>query len=639
MSKQKNTAKHQTKSSPEKSKKGLPFIIAICISYITYIVFSPSLKCDFAGQWDDKEYVTENAMVVNNHIPVKEIFHTPVSLNYHPLTMLSLAYNYQTAKLNPEIYHSWNVWLHVFNTILVFMFIYFLTKQNLLMAAIVSIFFGIHPMHVESVTWISERKDVLYVFFCMAGLISYLKYIQHRKILWYLITLILFVLSCLSKAMAVVFPIVLLLIDYFVSASESKTFLQNKRIFIDKIPFLLISLGFGLAAFKIQQSGMIMQAMNLFSTPERIMFASYGAIMYIVKLIVPLNLSAFYAYPIYNHSTKFPLIIYLAPFILIAVSAFIYFFSRKDKAIVFGSLFYFFTVVLVLQFISVGNVIMADRYSYLSYVGLLFIVAHIVNLSFQKGNKLSSFKFIFIGIIIIGILVFSFQTYAQTKVWNNPETLWSNAINIDPDNCYTGYINRGIVYQKRGQNDLALSDFSKSIIINPSNSTAYLDRGAIYSDLRKDTAALMDFDLSIKLDPDNSEVYYDKGRVLAKLGKDSLAIINYDKALQLNPHYTLAYMNRGVVNYNRQQVDLALTDYNKAIETNPDLDIPYYNRGIIYYNKAQYNLALADFTKAIALNATVPQYWQYNSLTEKLLGKNIEAVADSIKAVQLTTGK
>ena len=639
MSKQKNTAKHQTKSSPEKSKKGLPFIIAICISYITYIVFSPSLKCDFAGQWDDKEYVTENAMVVNNHIPVKEIFHTPVSLNYHPLTMLSLAYNYQTAKLNPEIYHSWNVWLHVFNTILVFMFIYFLTKQNLLMAAIVSIFFGIHPMHVESVTWISERKDVLYVFFCMAGLISYLKYIQHRKILWYLITLILFVLSCLSKAMAVVFPIVLLLIDYFVSASESKTFLQNKRIFIDKIPFLLISLGFGLAAFKIQQSGMIMQAMNLFSTPERIMFASYGAIMYIVKLIVPLNLSAFYAYPIYNHSTKFPLIIYLAPFILIAVSAFIYFFSRKDKAIVFGSLFYFFTVVLVMQFISVGNVIMADRYSYLSYVGLLFIVAHIVNLSFQKGNKLSSFKFIFIGIIIIGILVFSFQTYAQTKVWNNPETLWSNAINIDPDNCYTGYINRGIVYQKRGQNDLALSDFSKSIIINPSNSTAYLDRGAIYSDLRKDTAALMDFDLSIKLDPDNSEVYYDKGRVLAKLGKDSLAIINYDKALQLNPHYTLAYMNRGVVNYNRQQVDLALTDYNKAIETNPDLDIPYYNRGIIYYNKAQYNLALADFTKAIALNATVPQYWQYNSLTEKLLGKNIEAVADSIKAVQLTTGK
>ena len=507
------------------------------------------------------------------------------------------------------------------------------------MAAIVSIFFGIHPMHVESVTWISERKDVLYVFFFMAGLISYLKYIQHRKILWYLITLILFVLSCLSKAMAVVFPIVLLLTDYFVSTSESKTFLQNKRIFIDKIPFLLISLGFGLAAFKIQQSGMIMQAMNLFSTPERIMFASYGAIMYIVKLIVPLNLSAFYAYPIYNHSTKFPLIIYLAPFIFIAVSAFIYFFSRKDKAIVFGSLFYFFTVVLVLQFISVGNVIMADRYSYLSYVGLLFIVAHIVNLSFQKGSKLASMKFVFIGVIIIGVLVFSVQTYAQTKVWNNPETLWSNAINIDPDNCYTGYINRGIVYQKRGQNDLALSDFSKSIIINPSNSTAYLDRGAIYSDLGKDTAALMDFDLSIKLDPNNSEVYYDKGRILAKFGKDSLAIFNYDKALELNPHHALAYMNRGVVNYNRQQVDLALIDYNKAIETNPDLDIPYYNRGIIYYNKAQYNLALADFTKAIALNATVPQYWQYNSLTEKLLGKKTEAVADSIKAVQLTTGK
>ncbi len=627
---------HSNASKPVASNKirSLPLLLCLGIACLTFIVFSPSLKCDFAGQWDDKEYVTENSMVINNHIPVKEIFHTPVSLNYHPLTMLTLAYNYQSAKLNPYVYHLWNVWLHVLNTILVFVFIFLLTKRNLLMAFIISLFFGIHPMHVESVTWISERKDVLYVFFFLAGLISYLKYLEQKKLMWYVITLALFVLSCLSKAMAVVFPIILMLIDYLISTSETQIPVWKRKSNLNKIPFFIVSLGFGMAAYKIQQSGMIMQAMTLFSTFDRIKFASYGAIMYIVKMIIPFHLSAFYAYPIYN-THQLPAIIYLSPFILLTIIVLIYFFLKKEKAIIFGSLFYFVSVALVLQFISVGNVIMADRYSYLSYIGLLFICAHIINLSFQKNSKLFSLKYVFIGIIIIGTIVFSFQTYSQTKVWNNPETLWTNAINLYPDNCYTGYINRGIVYEKRGQNDLALSDFSKSLEINSGNATAYLDRGAIYSNIGKDSLALQDFNTSIKIDPAKAEVYYNRGRILAKFGKDSVAIQDYNKAIELNPNYSLAYMNRGIVYFNRQQNDLALTNYNKAIETNPELDIPYYNRGIMMFNRQQYNLALANFSKAIALNATVPQYWQYLSITERTLGNNTQAAADSIKAQQL----
>ncbi len=615
----------------------IKWVLVFAIALVTFMVFSPSLKCDFVGNWDDNEYVNDNPLVVSNHLPVKEIFHTPVSLNYHPLTMLTLAYNYQSSKLNPLTYHQWNIWIHIFNTLLVFFFVYLLTKQNLLMAAIVSLFFGIHPMHVESVTWISERKDVLYVFFFIAGLITYLNYLKQKKIIWYLITLVLFILSCLSKAMAVVFPIILILIDYYLLHQPSLNTVFSKRNILTKIPFLFISFVFGGVAYSIQQSGNIMQAMHVFTFFERIVFAAYGSLMYIVKMIVPVNLSAFYAYPIYNSTHTVPSIYYLAPVLLIGVSAIIYFFFRKEKAVVFGSLFYLVSVALVLQFISVGNAIMADRYSYLSYVGLLFVVAFIVHHSSLKTSKLHKLFYPFILLLGVGAISFSIKTYAQTKIWNNAETLWSNAIALDPNGCYTGYVNRGYVYEKRGDNELALADFSKSLEINSGTAMAYLDRGAVYSNLGKDSLALLDFNKAIELNPSNPEQYYNRGRTLVKFKKDSLAIIDYNKAIEINPNYSLAYMNRGIVFFTRNLFDLALTDYNKAIETNPNLDIPYYNRGIIFYNRTQYDLALADFSKAISLNPNVQQYWQYSALTERALGKTTEADADDKKAQELGT--
>lgn len=628
--KQNNNKGKSAKSSELNSTKGrwLTWLLAFSIAIITFIVFSPSMKCDFAGKWDDGEYVTENPMVMSAHIPVKEIFHTPVSLNYHPLTILSLAYNYQSYKLNPAGYHLWNVMLHVFNTILVFFFVYLLTKRNQLMASIVSLFFGIHPMHVESVTWISERKDVLYVFFFAGGLISYLKYVESKKTVWYIITLLLFVLSCLSKAMAVVFPIILMLIDYYLNADKNPLPIWKRRNIRDKIPLFIVSLIFGIEAYSIQQSGNIMQAMQVFSFAERIMFAAYGALMYIVKLIAPVNLSAFYAYPIYNPTHSLPAIIYAAPFLFFIIAVLVYLFFRKEKAVVFGSLFYLVSVLLVLQFVSVGNAIMADRYSYLSYIGLLFIIAFIINSSMQKGSKLSSIKYPILGLVVVSFFVFSYKTYSQTKVWTNAETLWNNAINIDPEQCYTGYVNRGIVYQKRGENDKALADFTKSLEINSSVAVAYIDRGAIYSDFGKDTLALADFGKAIELNPNNAEVYYNRGRIHEKFLKHDAAISDYNKAIEINPNYTLAYMNRGIVYANRQQNDSALADYNKAIETNPEMDIPYYNRASIYYAKGEYELALADFTKAINLNSNTPQYWQYRSLTYQALGRTADAQAD-----------
>ena len=635
MAKQKETKQLSKSKTPAKAggqSKWLPIIVAAAITLFTYLIFSPSLKCDFAGEWDDKDYVTDNPLVVSDHIPVKEIFHTPVSLNYHPITMLTLAYNYQHGKLNPEVYHAWNVMLHVLNTLLVFLFVYMITRRSLIMAAVVSVLFGIHPMHVESVTWVAERKDVLYVFFFMAGLTTYLKYIIDRKIIWYFITLILFILSCLSKAMAVVFPIILMLVDYYYSSEKSEIPLWKRASVLNKIPFFIVSLIIGMAAYRIQHEGNIMNAMELFTLPHRALFACFGAVMYIVKLLIPVNLSAFYSYPPYSAAKGLPAIINIAPVFILIIIGVICFFFRKKKEVVFGALFYIVSVALVLQFISVGNAIMADRYTYLSSIGFFFIIAYIVELSSRKGNRLNVIKYPVWAVFIVITCVYAYKTNAQIATWKNGETLWTNAINLDPNGCYTGYANRGMVYQNRGDKERAMADYNKSIEINPSTAVAYLDRGALYSDMGKDTLALNDLNKSIELINTNSQAYYDRGRVFSKFGKDSLAILDFDKSIELNPRYAYAYMNRANSNLMLKKYDLAIPDYEKAIECNPELDLPYYNRGVCYYNKNDYNHALEDFTKAISMNQSVPQYFQYRALTYTALGKTAEAAADDAKA-------
>ena len=266
----------------------LPVLLSVLIAIYTIIILSPALKCDFLV-YDDDLFITQNPLVVNKDINVKQIFTSVAAKNdYYPITILTLAWNYQQGKLDPAGYHFWNLMLHALNTILVFFVTYLLTKRNLLMAAIVSMLFGIHPMHVESVAWATERKDVLFLFFFMGGLITYLYYINSKKWLWYFITILLFVLSCLSKGTAVVFPFVLLLIDYLIL---SKVSIKNMY---DKIVFIIISFLFMLFTYRLHQTGTLNNLADNRSFIFRILTATYQLMMYAVKLVIPYPLSIFY---------------------------------------------------------------------------------------------------------------------------------------------------------------------------------------------------------------------------------------------------------------------------------------------------------------------------------------------------------
>ncbi len=640
----------------------LTWISVAAIALITYVVFSPSLDSGFTN-WDDEVYVLNNHLVVNNSIPLGKIAETPVAGNYHPLTILSLALNYHDGKLNPSGYHLENVILHVFNTILVFFFIFLLTRRNLLMATIVSLFFGIHPMHVESVTWVSERKDVLYVFFFLAGLITYLRYRDTQKIVWYIFTFFLFVFSCLSKGMAVVFPVVLLLIDYLRGVK------WERRLLIEKIPFFILSILSGIIAFKVQKTAVItLKTITFF---QRLLFASYGAVMYIVKLFIPFKMSAFYPYPTENSNIIVHMVFYLSPFILLGIAGtLIYFFRKKEKEMVFGLLFYFATVVLVLQFISVGFAIMADRYSYLSYIGLLFVVAYITDKAWKnKRSILALMKYPLIIFLFIGVVIFSYRTYLRTQVWKNSETLWTDAINNYPDFSIPYYM-RGLVYDDEAKKDLALADYTKAAELDSDLEDAYTNRGVLYMNSGAIDLALADFNKVLRLNPAKRDAYYNLGLIYANSGRADLAIPDFTKTIVLDSTYADAYNNRGLLYLNSGKINLSIADFNKAIALGPDSAFYYYNRGLyynatnqyekaaddftagirlnpqnadIYYNMRgvaniglqNYDAAIADFSKAIALNPASAGYWLNRAFAETKIGQSDNAKADELKGQQL----
>ncbi len=621
-----NREKHQSSLIANKKVNLSVWLLAFGIAIITFIVFSPSLKCGFV--WDDEIFITQNPLVVNNSIAVKKIFTSVVNENdYYPVTIISLACNYHFNKLNPTGYHLWNLLLHVLNTLFVFWFIFILTKKNLLMAAMVALFFGIHPMHVESITWLTERKDVLFMFFFLLGLITYLRFRESGKWWWYVVTTILFILSCLSKGTAVSFPAILLLIDYFMTNK------LNKKMFIEKIPWFLISIGFVFITYWLHKTGSLRYDIDNRTILQKVIFASYDALWYMVKFVIPANLSPYYLAPELN---DIPVLFYISPFIFLTLSVIVYIYIKKNKAIIFGLLFYLFSIALMLQFVYSGasSFIIADRYIYLPSVGLIFIVAYGVNYVFQKKNM---FRYIAIGLTIIYGFILCDESYARIKVWQNNETLWTDAINKNPSACYIGYNNRGNYYMYVTKDyEKALADYNKSIEIGPHFYKSFYNRGVLYFNQNKYELAMMDFNKSLELNSNNEFAYNNRGLIYYKTGKGDLALKDYMKALEINPDYENVYYNRGLLyNYTFNQFDQALADYNKALAINPRYTEVFFYRGILLGKMGKSENAIIDFSKAIELDASIPDYWINRSFIENNIGKKQEATADAIKAQQL----
>ncbi len=581
---------------------------------------------------------------------IKEIFTKPISLNYHPITMLSLAIDYKLGKLNPYYYHLNNVLFHILNVLLLFVFIQrFVQGYNLKLpsdgfrpdpfniALIVSVLFAIHPMHVESVTWVAERKDVLYVFFFLLSLIFYLPpalkgvgISPFRAGACFLF----FIMSCLSKGMGVVLPVVLVLIDWLYG--DARTFTQISQSILKKTHFFLASLVFGIVAFKIQSQGAI-AALETFSLFQRLTFGCYGFIMYIWKLVLPVGLSAFYPYPFTDPQGNIPAVYYASPFIVLALVVALLLVLRKNeimgKILVFGFAFYFVTIVLVLQFLSVGSVIMADRYSYLSYVGLFFIVGYFYEYVRKEYSKtLSS---VFACLLLTATAAFSYLTYERTKVWTNAETLWSDAMEQFP-HIEIAYENRGIYYKDHNELDKMLKDYEYvTQTLNSKNEKIWSNLGNLYGLQQKFDKSLEAYSKAIEYNPSNASTYLNRAITLSMMGQYAQSIPDYDKSLELDSSVALTYKNRAYTFMQLGQHDKSISDYDKALAMYSYDTLSYLNRGISKFNAKKFPEAIADFNTFIAMKPNNAQAYYNVSLAYKNIGQYTEALRNAQMAQKL----
>lgn len=636
-----NSKNHQNtkNSSPSLSNKknqflDKPLYIYLLLFISCLLVYFNSFQNELIYNWDDAGYILKNPYIDSlSWQNIKDIFSNFYFSNYQPLTLIVYAVIFKFVGTKVFLYHFVQFIFHVLNTFLVYKFISLLQNKKWISIG-VALLFAVHPMHVESVAWISEMKDVLYTFFFLLALITYHYYVNKpdKKTKWYLWTIFLFILSLLSKPSAVIFSVVLLAMDLYYER------LWRWRTWVEKIPFFLLSLGFGIITI-LAQEGAIQELGPVLKGYERALIVIYSYILYLWKFFLPINLSAAYPYPIKDGGVL-PTEYFIIPIAFIALCIIVYL-LRKNKKFIWGILFFTINLLMVIQIIPVGGMIASERYTYIPYIGLSFSALTLM----EKYIKNIKLNYVILGIIVV---IFTFLAHQRTYYWRNGDVLFSDVLNKYPRYAY-GYNNRGFLYwdhyaidiykdnpqMKEKYVEKALQDFTKAINLDYTYAEPFLNRGILYYNTGRPDQALADFNRFLELKPDNPDGLLNRANTLSTLGRFKEAIPDYNKYLTIKNDDPKAYMWRGIAYFNIQNYDSAIIDFNKSIEIDPDYYEPYYWLGVIYYNQKDYSNALKYLDLSISKNSNNANSYIWKGLCYMNMNEYHKAIEQYSKAIEI----
>lgn len=579
-----------SKNKDVKKKFSLWTALAVILP-ITFLIFTPILDNQFTN-WDDPTYITENPLIRKlDWFHIKRIFTEIYFGNYQPIHIFSYAIEYHFFKADPAGYHAVSLVMHTLVTGLVLWFLYLLSGNGVV-AVIGSLLFGLHPLHVESVAWAAERKDLLYASFFLLSMIFYLRYIDLGEKKRYLfVALVMFVLSIFSKAMASSLPPVLVLLDYF----RQRKF--SMKLVLEKIPFFAIAILMGLKSISAAESTDTISHDTVFSFFDRILFACFNLLAYTGKLVLPIQLSSFYPYPV-KVAGSLPYYYYVAPFVVFALLVGVIRSMKTTRTVFFAAGFFVACIFLVLQLLPVGPTIISERYSYLPSIGFFYLIGvGCANLIEKRKNLMMPVY----GAIGVYSMFLGVSTYQRCDIWKDSLTLWNNVLSQFP-RVSVALNNRGNVYGKEmGQLDIALENFNKSIEYDPNYENAYSNRGIVYCMKGKFDLAIKDFNKAIELKPKYLEAIQNRGIAFAQTGQIDRAITDFTLVMQIEPDDLNAFVNRGVAYTQSGKFDLALLDLNRAIQIKRDHAEAYYRRSAVFYNQKKYEEAYQDVQAAIAM--------------------------------------
>jgi len=518
---------------------------------LTVLSYLPVLQAEFTN-WDDDIYIIDNQLIHTiSFDQVIKWFSTPFLGLYQPLVLMSLAIDYSVDGLNSFVFHLTNLILHLMNTFLVFLFVRKLTANS--STALLTMFlFGLHPVHVESVAWVTERKDVLFSFFYLLSLVLYTHYQKNKSTKLLIFTFIAFLFSLLSKATAVSLPLILLLIDYY-----SKRRLPNRRLIWEKIPFFILGFAFGLITLYLHSDyGSLVNSSGL-SFPARLMLASKGLMYHVSKIIWPVSLSTLNPTPSsFTVGVITECIFYI--FVFMAIGFFIY--KKKNKEIIFGTVFFLFTIGIFL--IPPGvPVIASERYAYIPSIGLLLSGSHFIVRFMENRIKNKSITLIFI-VMILGF--YGIRTFQQAQIWQSSVVLWNHVIKARGES-YHARLNLGNAFRLAKDYDAALMNFNQSIQLNPKHYRAYDNRGHLYLLTGQDEKAIEDFKHSADLFPKSTFALSSLGFIFRNMNQPDSAMHYLNKALLIDPTDPEVYFNRGKIFLSKGSISDACTNLEKAL--------------------------------------------------------------------------
>ena len=563
-------------------------ILALGLAALVLAAFAPSLSNGFIN-WDDDVYVTANPTIKSvSWENLRTIFGSSYTGVYIPLAIVSYSIEYRLFKLNPAGYHADNLALHVLNCLLVFWLFLLLTGSRPV-SFLTALLFALHPLRVESVAWVTERKDVLYGFFFLVSLVMYLLYAKGRSRKFYWLSLAAFLLAAFSKPIAVTLPFVLVLVDYFRARK-----IDGASIF-EKVPFFAVSAAFMAAEFMIGGSLKAPGVAEASGILHRLALACFTAVFYFWKTLVPTKLAMLYPYTD-RAAGLLPPWFRFSPLFLLAAGALVAVSLKYTRKVLFGVLFSLAALAPVLQLVPVpGDAIVADRHTYMMGVGAAYLAA--AGLVWAGTARRRRPLAVAAAAVIVSLLLV--LTFQRCKVWKDSIAAWSDVLRNYKVVAPIAYLNRANAYTEKKEFAQAIADLKTATRLNPAYLEAYNDLGIAYSQTGDQDQAIRQYDRAVAIDPNFSEAYYNRAMSYISERDFERATADLSKVIALDPSNLRASRHRANVRAILGDYAGAIEDYSRVIAEAPGEATAYNDRAGVFAALGEYDRALADYDAAI----------------------------------------
>lgn len=562
--------------------------VCLILAVLTYISYREALDFGYV-HLDDQLYVAHNEMVLSglNRESLRWAFSMDAvheTANWHPLTWLSLMTDAHFFGGEPESFHRTNIVLHGVNSVLVFLLLVRMTSSRG-RSAIVALIFALHPIHVESVAWISERKDVLSTWFGLLALHAYVAHVQSPsgRCSWYAACLLAALGSLLCKPMLVTLPILLLLLDHWplrrasVTPDAADSFSRlpcrldwvpdsmrgiRTWLVMEKIPFAILSVVFSVVAMCSQSAGKALASSDVLPLSTRVgnSFIAYGN--YLSKSIFPTDLAVFYPYPI-NDIAVLNMVVWFL--IICGISALVTRYRRSSPFLMTGWLWFIVSLVPVIGLVQIGEQQMADRYMYIPLIGLSVMAAWLPSRLPASNPRLILYACFLTGYVVF--LVASCQS--QVALWKDSERLFRHATEVTSHNA-VAFDCLGDAYAERGEHSSAIACYRQSLGIKSTEHSTRFALSRSLAELGNLQAAFSNCSIAVRQSPETSRYHVLLGQLASRLGDGNLAIVTLRNAIQLEPDSSIAHKALGEAYGQCGQFDVALVHFTKAVSLSPE---------------------------------------------------------------------